>query len=83
MDIEDALAGKHGPEAQEKAEGAVRAAVSQLADMFKGEIRRGALSQGFASGGVIKAGCFGRAYAGPRFADAGPEMVIRRPTPPA
>lgn len=52
--FEDALAGKHGEEAQHAAEGAVRSAVDKMADMFKhaGPMIGGTISS-FPTGGLF------------------------------
>ncbi|WP_260581168.1 hypothetical protein [Sphingopyxis sp. PET50] len=78
MRLEDALAGKHGPEVQAKAEDAVKAAVDQLARMvgravggaFKGKATG---ARKFASGGFVKSDGLFMVGNGDR------EHIVRRP----
>lgn len=76
--LKDALAGKLGPEVQNKAEEAVKAAVDQLARMVGGVVGgafkgKAAGARKFASGGVVKSG-------GPFMVGNGDrEHIMRRP----
>lgn len=53
MRLDDALSGKYGPDVQQKAEQAVKAAVDQIGRMFAGGTIVGDEAKKFAKGGII------------------------------